>query len=116
MAEAVQNTNLKPFTTIKYTTKDGEHISATKNNGIVTLVGDKNGVRQMSMEDFKKELISNVANIQLEKTPEKDTVELTNKKADDKKTEEIKPEAKPAETKPSETKTPEAGKKLDTAA
>ena len=70
----------------------------------------------MSMEDFKKELISNVANIQLEKTPEKDTVELTNKKADDKKTEEIKPEAKPAETKPSETKTPEAGKKLDTAA
>lgn len=67
------------FTTIKYTTKDGEHISATKNNGVVTLIGDKNGVRQIPLEDFKKELIANIADIQLEKTPEKDTVEIATK-------------------------------------
>ena len=32
MVDAV--TKPQPFTTIKYTTKDGENISATKNNGI----------------------------------------------------------------------------------
>ena len=66
MVDAV--TKPQPFTTIKYTTKDGENISATKNNGIVTLVGDKNGVRQMPLEDFKKELVENLPQVALEKT------------------------------------------------
>lgn len=75
---------LKPFTTVMYTTKEGEHVTATKKDGIVTLNGDKNGVRQMPVDDFlKKELPENVANLNLEKTPEKDTVELSAKPAEE---------------------------------
>ena len=46
MVDAVQQAPIKPFTTIKYKTQDGENVTATKNNGIVTLSGDKKGVRQ----------------------------------------------------------------------
>jgi hypothetical protein len=101
--------SLKHFTTVQYTTKDGEHISATKNNGIVTLVGDKNGTRQMPLDDFmKNELVNNVK--PLERTPEKDTVEIS--KAADKA-----PKAAPAETPAVAAKAePEVGKKLDVAA
>ncbi len=75
---------LKPFTTVMYTTKDGEHVTATKKDGVVTLNGDKNGVRQMPVDDFlKKELPENVANLNLEKTPAKDTVELSAKPAEE---------------------------------
>lgn len=99
---------LKPFTTVNYTTKDGEHISATKNNGIVTLVGDKNGTRQMPIDEFMKEFVENLP--VLEKTPEKDTVELSNSEG---KTVTQVPVAT-AETKaPTEQ---EVGKKLDVAA
>ncbi len=116
MVDAVQNnTNLKPFTTIKYTTKDGEHISATKNNGIVTLVGDKNGVRQMPIEDFMEDLKTNLANVQLEKTPDKDTVDLSATKAPAEDKKAAATDQKPAEKTESE-KAPEAGKKLDVAA
>lgn len=122
MVEAVQaqQPQLAPFTTLKYTTKDGENITATKNNGIVTLVGDKNGTRQMPMEDFKKELATTLP--KLERTPETDSVELSAAKApaepakteDAPKPEENKVEDKaPAEPKP---ETNEAGKKLDIAA
>lgn len=66
------------FTTIIYETKDGEKVSATKKDGIVTLVGDKNGTRQMDLDKFiKEELVNNVKNINLEKTPEKDSVEIS---------------------------------------
>lgn len=66
---------LKPFQTIMYTTKDGEHCTATKKDGIVTVVGDKNGTRQLELETFmKNELINNVQNINLENSPEKDSV------------------------------------------
>lgn len=66
------------FTTIIYETKDGEKISATKKDGIVTLVGDKNGVRQMELDKFiKEELPNNVKNFKLENSPEKDTVEIS---------------------------------------
>ncbi len=138
MAEVSQvSATPKSFTTIKYTTKDGENISATKNNGIVTLVGDKNGVRQMPVKDFMEELKTNLANVQLEKAPEKDTVELSKSKApaeaakpeakaDDKKIEDKKAPAedkkavdgdKNAAAKPDEAKAaPEKGKKLDVAA
>ncbi len=115
MVEALQQTPPQSFTTIKYTTKDGEHISATKNNGIVTLVGDKNGTRQMPLDDFvKKELATNLANVQLEKEPQKDTVEISKTAAKpeaDKATEkkdidkaQAKTPEKTNETKPEEKK------------
>lgn len=103
------------FTTIAYQTKDGENVTATKKDGVVTLVGDKNGTRQMELDKFiKEELVNNVKNIKLENAPEKDTVEISKPavapeaaKADAPKT---TTEAKPAEeTKPAtEAKQPEA--------
>lgn len=110
MVDAV--TKPQQFTTIKYTTKDGETISATKNNGVVTLVGDKNGVRQMPLDDFKKELLTTLPEKPvLEKTPEKDTVELS-KNAE--KTPAAPSEAPVAKT---EEKAPaEPAKKIDVAA
>lgn len=110
---------LQPFTTIKYTTKDGEHITATKKDGIVTLNGDKNGIRQMPLEDFKKELLTNLP--QLEKTPTKDTVELSKTKAPAETTEVENKAAKAAQTEvnttaPQKEETPKEDKKLDTVA
>lgn len=121
---------LPQFTTVKYTTKDGENISATKKDGVVTLNGDKNGVRQMPVDEFmKNELPNNVKNIKLEKTPEKDTVEISkpageapkaDKKEDVKALEQapVAKEAAPADAKAAEepAKQPEVGKKLDVAA
>jgi len=128
------------FTTVNYVTKDGEHVSATKNNGVVTLVGDKKGTRQMPIDEFKQELIQNSAKIQLEKTPEKDTVEISKAPkaeetpkmglvADDVKVTEadpaekaVKTDKKPeapaisAEPEKAEAKEAETGKKLDVAA
>lgn len=75
MVEAVSTAAPKQFTTVQYNTKDGETITATKKEGVVTLVGDKSGVRKMPIEDFKKELVANVPH--LEKTPAKDTVEIS---------------------------------------
>jgi ABC-type proline/glycine betaine transport system ATPase subunit len=75
MVEAVSTAAPKQFTTVQYNTKDGESITATKKDGVVTLVGDKSGVRKMPIEDFKKELVANVPH--LEKTPAKDTVEIS---------------------------------------
>lgn len=64
--------NIKPFTAFTYKTTDGETITATKNNGIVTLIGDKNGVRQMSLDDFKREFLASVP--KMERVPNQDTV------------------------------------------
>ena len=75
MVEAVSTAAPEQFTTVQYNTKDGETITATKKDGVVTLVGDKSGVRKMPIEDFKKELVANVPH--LEKTPAKDTVEIS---------------------------------------
>ena len=75
MVEAVSTAAPKQFTTVQYNTKDGETITATKKDGVVTLVGDKSGIRKMPIEDFKKELVANVPH--LEKTPAKDTVEIS---------------------------------------
>ena len=63
------------FSTINYI-KDGEKISATKQGSIVTLVGDKNGTRQMPLDDFVKNELPNAKDIKLEKSPEQDTVQL----------------------------------------
>ena len=78
MVDAVQQAPIKPFTTIKYKTQDGENVTATKNNGIVTLSGDKKGVRQMPIDEFMKNELPKIA--PLEKTPAKDTVEISTKK------------------------------------
>lgn len=99
---------LPQFTTIKYTTKDGENITATKKDRIVTLSGDKNGIRQMPIDDFvKKELVENLQNVKLENSPEADTVDISTKAAPI--------EAPKAET-PKDDNKVEVGKKLDIAA
>lgn len=71
------NNTVQPFTTITYTTADGEKITATKNNGIVTLVGDKSGTRQMELEEFKNEFLATLP--QLERTPSSDAVSFSGK-------------------------------------
>lgn len=73
MVDSIQE-NLPQFTTIKYVTKDGENCQATKNNGVVTVVGDKNGVRQLPQDEFMKEFIQTLPKVNLEKTPKADTV------------------------------------------
>lgn len=144
MVEAVSAATPKQFAAIQYNTKDGETITATKKDGVVTLVGDKSGVRQMPIKEFEKELIANAP--KLEKTPAKDTVEISKGKdakapfapkdtkteekntkevADAKKSEEptkadkeVKTDKAPTEEKAPapEDKKPEVGKKLDVAA
>ena len=64
--------SIKPFTEIQYITKDGAHIRATKNNGVVTVASDKDGIRQMSVNEFIKDMAANIQNINLEKVPNKD--------------------------------------------
>lgn len=73
MVDSIQG-NLPKFTTIKYVTKDGENCQATKNNGVVTVVGDKNGVRQLPQDEFMKEFVQTLPKVNLEKTPKADTV------------------------------------------
>ena len=68
--EGIQN-----FNAFTYKTIDGETITATKQNGTVTLSGDKNGVRQIPLEDFKKEFLATVP--KLERTPNADTVSFS---------------------------------------
>lgn len=63
------------FSVINYE-KDGEKISATKQGTTVTLVGDKNGTRQMPIQDFVQNELPNAKDIKLEKSPEQDTVEI----------------------------------------
>ena len=93
------------FSTINYV-KDGEKISATKQGMTVTLVGDKNGTRQMQMEDFVKNELANAKDIKLENSPEQDTVQIstTSKQIEEKTSEVIKKEDLPE---------PNSEKKLD---
>ena len=49
------------FNAIKYVTSYGEKCTATKNNGIVTIQGDKNGVRQMEFSEFMKAFVKDQA-------------------------------------------------------
>lgn len=62
------------FTTIKYTTSSSENCVATKNNGVVTIKGDKNGVRQMKFDEFMPNFIKDQQKVALERTPDRDTV------------------------------------------
>lgn len=96
------------FSTINYV-KDGEKISATKQGSTVTLVGDKNGTRQMPIQDFVQNELPNAKDIKLENSPEQDTVLIgsSTKQIWDKTSDVIK-EAIPEE--------PKVGQKLDVAA
>ena len=77
MAE-VQAVQQPTFTTIQFVTKDGEKCTATKNNGIVTVSGDKNGVRHLPYDQFMKELVETLPkNVDLTRTPAKDTVQFS---------------------------------------
>ena len=66
------------FSTINYV-KDNENISATKQGSTVTLVGDKNGTRQMQLVDFVKNELPNAKDIKLENSLEQDSVEIKGK-------------------------------------
>lgn len=74
MSDGIQQKPLAPFTTINYTTKDGEHCTATKNNGVVTVVSDKNGVKQLPLDAFMQEFITSLPQTNLERQPKQDTV------------------------------------------
>ena len=74
MVDAVQQGKLAPFTTVKYVTKDGENCTATKNNGVVTVVGDKTGTRQLPLDKFMEEFVATLPKVNLENTPKADTV------------------------------------------
>lgn len=118
MTEAVSA--LPKFTTVKYTAKDGENITATKNNGVVTLVGEKSGVRQMPVEEFiKNELPKDGNKVVLEKSPDSDTVIIKNKSpeasAETKEKEEIKPQTQAEAAPAGEKKTDKAPEALPTA-
>ena len=87
---------LQNFTAFKYKTIDGENIVATKNNGVVTLVGDKNGVRQMPLDTFMKELVETLPKVELEKTPKTDSVSFSCVEKADEKNQNLKKEASTA--------------------
>ena len=89
------------FTTIQFTTKDGEKCTATKKNGIVTVVGDKNGVRQVPFDDFMKDFVENLPKVDLVKTPAKDTVQFSGAENPVQKTQEK--ETKTSEKAPEKT-------------
>lgn len=65
------------FTAINYVTSYGEHCTATKNNGIVTIQGDKHGVRQMPINEFMECFTKDQAKVQLERTPVTDEVQFS---------------------------------------
>jgi hypothetical protein len=68
---------LKNFNVINYQTRYGENCTATKKDGVVTIQGDKNGVRQMPLNDFMEVFLKEQPKIQLERTPQQDTVNFT---------------------------------------
>ena len=92
MTEQIQRSG---FTTINYVTKDGEHCTAAKNNGIVTIVSNKNGIRQLTPGKFMKEFIENLPKKRLENTPSRDTVTFSgNEETTTQKTTPEAPQAK----------------------
>lgn len=92
MTEQIQRSG---FTTINYVTKDAEHCTAAKNNGIVTIVSNKNGIRQLTPGKFMKEFIENLPKKRLENTPSRDTVTFSgNEETTAQKTTTGQPQAK----------------------
>ena len=73
--EGVIMEGIQSFNSFTYKTVEGENVTVTKKDGVVTLAGDKNGIRQMPLEDFKKEFMATVP--KLERTPSVDTVNFS---------------------------------------
>ena len=48
------------FTTLRYTTKTGENVVATRRGNVVTLVGDKSGVQQLPMDQFMRKMVTDL--------------------------------------------------------
>ena len=70
---------IQPFTTIQFRTSSGENCTAQKDNGVVTIQGDKYGVRKMPVNDFMNAFVKDQTN-KLERTPDKDVVSFSGKK------------------------------------
>ncbi len=70
---------MSQFSAIKFVTSYGEHCTATKKNGIVTIQGDKNGIRQMPLDEFMKVFLKDQAKVNLQRSPEQDTFEISAK-------------------------------------
>ena len=62
------------FEVIKFQTSYGENCTATKRNGVVTISGDKHGVRQMKIDEFMQAFIRDQQKVNLERSPQADTV------------------------------------------
>jgi hypothetical protein len=71
--------SIPKFDAIKFQAQQGENCIATKKEGVVTIKGDKNGVRQMPFDDFMKEFVKNQSKQKMERSPEKDSVNFTSK-------------------------------------
>ena len=71
---------IRPFSAIKYTTSNGENCIATKKDGIVTIQGDKNGVRQMPLNEFMDVFVKDQSQKTLERIP--NTVSFSGNHAD----------------------------------
>ena len=71
---------LKPFDAIRYTTSYGENCVATKKDRVVTIQGDKNGVRKMPLDEFMQAFIKDQQKVNLERTPQQDTVSFSGNK------------------------------------
>ena len=84
--------SIAPFKAVTFTAPNGEKITATKNNGVVTLVSDKGSIRQIPLEDFMKELPT--MNLKLERTPASDTVTFKGNEKNIEKNQEPKEESK----------------------
>ncbi len=67
---------ISQFNPIKFQTSSGETCVATSDGGVVTIKGDKNGVRQVPIDKFMPEFIQDQRKVQLERTPKNDIVSL----------------------------------------
>ena len=68
------------FQRIQFKTSSGEVCTATRNGNIVTIQGNKNGVRQMEMGEFMQEFIKDQQKVNLERSPQADTVSFSGNK------------------------------------
>ena len=60
---------LPPFT---YKSPNGENVVATMCHGVVTLIGDKNGVRKMDLRSFLNKITT-----MMERSPKTDTINIS---------------------------------------
>lgn len=73
-------TGINGFNAIKYTTVDGEHCVATRNKGVITVLGDKSGVRQMDLNEFLPIFIESQQKVSLNNNLNRDIYSFSNNK------------------------------------